>query len=442
MKNLKTAALTAILLGAMLAVSAPAADKRQLISYAEHYLREFEQEVARERGGEKTIWRNKNDALRRVKELYEQYPDDPQVKALYQRARIVLMKSKGDFIEITPEMTRYLHTEEKLRQNIADAGRAAWEKLLSDKTAENNLIRDIFPTPDYQKVSVEDLEGKYILIEKARYPKDQFYGSTGEYIAVGKPSSGYYFVDIGGRSWLGPYEAVKRFRRQVDTTLEDVQEWTILGKITGITSEIPDASAKKVGNFQVGWVVTPEALYVPGHCMGLYDASQESSGRYIGEEDVPRIKNGSFSIREVPQDVTPERLMEIFVTAIKEKNYALYRSCIDPDEDRKDIDATQNIYFWDLHQRRFHGQYVHVTFGKAKIRVIKGYDEKDDYDNFFLDEQERSKIKKASGTKIEEAVVETRAWDANGKVVGSPKPHRVRRIDGGRWFVYDIGLRF
>ena len=102
MKNLKTAALTAILLGAMLAVSAPAADKRQLISYAEHYLREFEQEVARERGGEKTIWRNKNDALRRVKELYEQYPDDPQVKALYQRARIVLMKSKGDFIEITP----------------------------------------------------------------------------------------------------------------------------------------------------------------------------------------------------------------------------------------------------------------------------------------------------------------------------------------------------
>ena len=85
---------------------------------------------------------------------------------------------------------------------------------------------------------------------------------------------------------------------------------------------------------------------------------------------------------------------------------------------------------------------MHVTFGKAKIRVIKGYDEKDDYDNFFLDEQERSKIKKASGTKIEEAVVETRAWDANGKVVGSPKPHRVRRIDGGRWFVYDIGLRF
>ena len=39
------------------------------IGYAEHYVKEFENEVARQRGGEKWVWRTKNDALMRVQEL-------------------------------------------------------------------------------------------------------------------------------------------------------------------------------------------------------------------------------------------------------------------------------------------------------------------------------------------------------------------------------------
>lgn len=440
MKKKKTAALAAIILGTVLAAAAPAADKRQLISYADHYLREFEQEVARERGGEKAIWRSKNAALSRVQELHEKYPDDPQVQAMFKRARVALKKSKGDYMEITPEMTSYLRTEETLRKDIADAGKAAWEKLLDEKRTE--MVERVFPTPDYKRVSLDDLQGRYIVLENARYPQGQFYGATGEYIAVGKPSAGYYFVDISGRAWLGPYEAIKRFRREVDTDLEDVHNWTILGKITDITSEIPDASEKKIGNYQFGWVVTPVALYVPDHCMALYDPNHESSGVFIGEESVQRVKESWYSVTSVPDDVTPERLMEIFVTAIKEKNFKLYCSCIDPSADRKDISSEQSTFFWDLHQRRFHGQYVHVTFGRAKIKVLKGFDEKDTFDNYFLDEKDLTDIKKNRGTKLEEAVVETRAWDINGKVVGSPKPHRLRRQNGGRWFVYDIGFRF
>lgn len=440
MKKKRTAALAAIILGTVLAAAAPAADKRQLISYADHYLREFEQEVARERGGEKAIWRSKNAALSRVQELHEKYPDDPQVQAMFKRARVALKKSKGDYMEITPEMTSYLRTEETLRKDIADAGKAAWEKLLDEKRTE--MVERVFPTPDYKRVSLDDLQGRYIVLENARYPQGQFYGATGEYIAVGKPSAGYYFVDISGRAWLGPYEAIKRFRREVDTDLEDVHNWTILGKITDITSEIPDASEKKIGNYQFGWVVTPVALYVPDHCMALYDPNHESSGVFIGEESVQRVKESWYSVTSVPDDVTPERLMEIFVTAIKEKNFKLYCSCIDPSADRKDISSEQSTFFWDLHQRRFHGQYVHVTFGRAKIKVLKGFDEKDTFDNYFLDEKDLTDIKKNRGTKLEEAVVETRAWDINGKVVGSPKPHRLRRQNGGRWFVYDIGFRF
>lgn len=277
--------------------------------------------MARERGGEKAVWRYKEAALSRVKELYEQYPDDPQVQALFERARITLKKSKGDFMEITPAMTKYLHTEETLRKDIAAAGASAWEKLIAGKQGE--MIEKMYPTPDYRTVSIDDLRGRYIVIENARYPQEQFYGATGEYIAVGKPSTGYYFVDISGREWLGPYEAVKRFRRQVDTGLERVNTWTILGKITSITCEIPDASENKVGNYQFGWVVTPVALYVPDHCMAQYDADSPSSGVFIGEDRVPKIKESWYSVTSVPDDVTPERLMEIFVTAIKEKLQAV-----------------------------------------------------------------------------------------------------------------------
>ena len=134
--------------------------------------------------------------------------------------------------------------------------------------------------------------------------------------------------------------------------------------------------------------------------------------------------------------------MEIYVTAIKEKNYDLYRECIYPNCYKEDTGQELLRYHWDLHQGRFHGEYVHVTFGQAKISVLKGFDDKNDLENFFLDAGQKETLNKVSGTKIEEAVVETRAWNENGKVVGSPHPHRLRRSGGGRWYVYDYQPRF
>lgn len=55
----------------------PAALKRR-IGQADYYLREFEKEVERQRGGEKAVWRNKQDALQRVQALKSEYPDDPE----------------------------------------------------------------------------------------------------------------------------------------------------------------------------------------------------------------------------------------------------------------------------------------------------------------------------------------------------------------------------
>ena len=130
------------------------------------------------------------------------------------------------------------------------------------------------------------------------------------------------------------------------------------------------------------------------------------------------------------------------MAAIKEKNYSIYLNCIDPKGDRKDIGAGMLMFHWDAHQRRFHQDYVHGTFGKAKLSVIKGFDEKNDMENFFLEEQDKEQLRKIGGTKVEQAIVESRGWDANGRQVGQPNPHRLRRIGGGRWYVYDFGMWF
>ena len=49
----------------------------RLIGHADYYVREFEKEVALQRGGEKMVWRNQRTALEKVRDLKVKYPDDP-----------------------------------------------------------------------------------------------------------------------------------------------------------------------------------------------------------------------------------------------------------------------------------------------------------------------------------------------------------------------------
>ena len=421
------------------AVDDPAALKRR-IGQAEFYVREFEKEVERQQGGEKAVWRNKQDALQRVQALKTEHPDDPDVEALFQRARTALMKSKGDFVEVDPAWTVYLRNEENLRKVVAAAGEAAWNDLLA--ACGTNLVDSPYPTPDSERVTVEDLAGKCVVLDDVEYPRRQFYGATGEYVACGKPSAGFWFLRLGTRDWLGPYEAVKRCRRLVDATLVEVPKWTVLAQIEDITAENPNPGEDPVGGAVFGWVLRPLALYVPGHVLAVPDRGAESSGRFAGEERVDEIKAGWYTVKEVPADVSPDRLMEIFMTAIKEKNYALYADCIDPQRRKGDIALDQLRYHWDLHQERFHGEYVHATFGEPKITVRQGFDDSNELENFFLDDDQRETLKRISAEKVEEAVVESRAFDARGKQLGTPHPHRLIRRGGGRWYVEDYEPRF
>ena len=432
-----------LLLGtASLASSADAAQfaPKNEISRAEYYLREFEKEVSHQHGGAAMFYRNKRDAVDRVKRLVQGYPDDPAVKALFQRTRTALLKSKGDYMEITPEMTAYLRNEQEMRERFGRQSAEAWKK----KLATVEVLSPAFPAADPMEMTPSDIIGKYVVIDDVVYPANQFVGATGEYAFAGKPSIGFYFIQLNTRRWLAPYEAVKRFRRQVDASIGDTISFKVLGKITGVVMESPDASQNKKAPFVWGWVVQPDSLYVDGRVMASYDSSHELSAAFVGEESVNDIKQGWYTVKSVPPDVSPEGLMEIFQTAIKEKNFELYQSCINPARWETPTGESLVRYHWDLHQARFQKQYGHAVFDKAKIKVVKGHDSRDADENFFLTDSDRSKLIKMSGEMEERAIVTSRAFDENGKQVGGRHPHELIRKggDAGRWYVEDYAARF
>ena len=415
------------------------AKMKREIGQADYYVKEFEKEVALQHGGEKMVWRSKNDALRKVQALKEKYPDDPEVEALFQRTKTALMKSKGDYTEVHPEWVAYKKKEEELRKTVSEIGDREWDRFLSSHKAD---IIPAAPIPNPDSVSIADVRDKYVLLENVEYPSNQFYGLTGEYLWQGKPSLGYYFINISERNWLGPYEAVKRFRRTVDSSIGDTVRFTVLGKITEVVAENPDPAKKKIGVPHLGWVVMPVALKVPGHVSAFYKEAADSSGYYAGEDQIKQIKEGWYSIKSIPANVTPEKLMEIFMTAIKEKNFDLYLDCINPDRKSGPRAPDQVRYHWDLHQERFQKEYVHATFDKAEIKVIKGFDNSDETENFFLDDEQRAILNKTQGEVVKQAIVNSRAFNENGKQIGSPHPHVLIKKGNGRWYVEDYAARF
>ena len=411
------------------------------IQQAEIYLKEFENEVRRANGAT-GIFRSKEDALGRIKILQEFAPDDPRVRDLFERAKRCLVGSLGNFFDVTADMTVYLENEENIKKLYAEKSEKAWNALLEQY--QDKLLEKVWPAPDVREQSMEELTGKYVVLDDVRYPANQFMGVTGEFIYVGKRSSGMYFVRLDSRSWLGPYEAVKRYRRLVDTTMMEVESWTVLGKIVSLAMEIPEAGEKKVGGPVFAVVAEPVALYVPGHVLGIYDKERENSGYFVDEEEVAAIKESWYTEKTVPEDVTPERLVEIFRQAIKEKNYDLYVDCIQPERRKNPIQESQLLYYWDLHQERFHGEYIHakVQPDATKITVVKGYSDESGLESFFLSKEEQQSIAARYGEKVEYASVQTVAFDKNGKQLGSPVKRNLIRTNNERWYIRDYEIRF
>ncbi len=424
----------AILTSPALAAEAPFAD----VDKANYFLKEFEKEVDRAQGASNTRFFHKIDALTRIKQLNEQYPDDPRVKDLMKRASIAVQRSMGDFRQITPEMLAYKTNEEQMRTRIKSMNENEWKKQQTDK----NILAKVFPAGDPESVNIQDYLNKYVVLENVLYPSNMFNGGSGDYISVGKVSAGYYFISMNERNWYGAYEAIRRYRSMVDASIGDNLNFKVLGKITSFVRESPDSSAEKKSPFVWGWIVVPEMIYANDTVLAVYDPNNDNSGYFIGEELVDKIKDSWYTVKSVPEDADPKKVMEIFATAIKEKNYKLYLDCINPDRRKTDIGTSLLRYHWDLHQNRFQDEYVYVEFDEPKITVIKGFDDNNDLDTYFLNENQRDQLTKMGGEKEELAIVYSRAYDKNGKQIGSKNPHELRRKGNGRWYVNTYDIRF
>jgi hypothetical protein len=410
---------------------------KQELSGAEHFVARFERHAELSKGAPFELAADDKEALKRVRALKEAWPDHPKVNELYDRVRAALMASKGETIEITPQMLAYRENQRKLTALFAEEAEKQWTDFRAKLEASGTLLGNPFPAPSMRDVTLEEVVGKRVLLPDFTYPTNQFYDMGREFVHVGAGVKGYYFVEIGNREWLGPYEAVKRYRRLVNPKLPEGGTWTLVGRIAGLELMVPDAGKKKIGPAFWGWRVIPEAIHVPGATFAVFVENDERGGRFAGEERLEEIKAPMYTVRSVPDDVTPERLVEIFATAIREQNFELYLDCIEPRHRETPIALSRIRYHWDWHQIRFADFYCNVTVvpGKTAITVLKGFDEADTDEGFFLTEEEKAKIRERAAPLLEEALVWTKAWNEKGVQYGSEKPHFLRRHEKKRWYI-------
>lgn len=402
---------------------------------AEHFLEKLEAHVDRAGGKPFKPTYDDEQALKRIAELKQKYPEDPAVLALAERAAAAYMASTGEYIQITPAMLQYRENERILIERVAAMAQGRWDALLESFRAESGLLEKAFPCPDPTGTDLEEMIEKYVILEDFRYPDNEFTDMGGQYVFIGSGARGFYFVQLSSREWLGAYEALKRYRRQVsqDTPVP----WTVVGKITTISMLIPEAGEEKHTPPSFGWIVEPVAIYVPGKVVAWADPDLELGGEYSAEVELKDIKRDMYTYTEVPDNVEPMKLVEIFATAIKEKNWDLYLDCIDPAR-RTTPTAIQRLqYFYDNNLERYVRWYVHVEPVEQKpILVIKGVViEEGSYADILLNQEQKETITGRDQDVVEEVSVVIKTYDEKGKQSAFPKDVVLRRYDGGRWYI-------
>lgn len=413
------------------------------LSGARHRLDGLEQKVKLARGQPIKLGPLETEGLKRIWEMREKFPENAEVQDLFERAQKAVMASKGELMDLPKGATAYRENEKKLQALFEKEAQTEWSAFLEKAKASTKLVERAFPPPSHREVGVEEMAGKLVVLNNFFYPANQFIDGGREFVAVGGPLRGYYYVEISNRAWLGAYEAVKRYRRFINRDMPETLAWTLVGRVTGIDLLVPQAGEEKARPAAWGWVVEPVAIYVPERTFATADPQLELGGQFAGEPKMEEIKTSLYTVKAVPKDVTPEQLTEIYVTAIKEKNYPLFLECIEPGYRQTPIARSLCLYHWDWHQHRFATMYCHVKVAPAKVRVVKGVDEgEDNIENKFLNPEQVAELKRRSGKTVREAELSSQAFDERGKQYGSPKPRYFRKTDDGRWYILNYAQPF
>jgi len=414
--------------------------KKLELDEADYYLRKFETYAERLKGEKGPLTADAKLALQKVSALRAQHPDHAKVEALYQRARSAAKKLQGVTLDITPAMLAYRQQAAKNAERLAEVSVAAWEDYRDRVAAQDGSILDALPAESPERKPLSEVRGSLVVLEGLRYPDDLFKHYARQFIAVGKPSVGFYFVDVSHRGFVGAYEAIRRYQRRVSDDIP--AEWTVVGEIVSAQVMVPEAGEAKVGPAYAGWVVQPRAIYVPGKVFAVADDEHGEGGTFAGEDRMAEILADQYSIRSVPEDVTPEQLTGVFVTALKERNYDLYLDCIDPAERQTPTQREWLERKYDIFQRRLASDYAHVEVYQADpVRVIQGGEDAGDAQLLaeFVDEADLAAEAEHRLPRVEQQRLWLRLYDDTGKVREAPKALTLTRqedVEGNRWFIY------
>jgi hypothetical protein len=402
------------------------------LASARYYLELFEERVRREDGKAFELGYYEEQALTRIKTLAEQYPGHPEVAELVERARAAVKASKGEVKEITEAMLAYRHVEAELTARIGALSDAAWAERLAVWQADGSaplLPGDSVPDPDV--VGTDAMLGRPVVLEDFRWPAHQFLDNGTDYVYVGTAASGFYYVRLSEGGYRSAYAALRRFRSQVSSGLPEV--WVVAGRVTDIEMAIPQAGEEKTLPLSYGWVVSAEAIYVPGLVLALAAEPGASQGQFVGEADIDALKAAAFTVDAVPADAEPQALATIFATAIKEKNYRLYTDCISPALQETAAQQEHLRYAWDINQRSYRESYVLVEpVEVSPIAVLRG-EAVSDLESFFLPDESKS----AAETEplLEQVRVSYKRYDERGRPYGARGELVLERTAGGRWYV-------
>lgn len=407
------------------------------MSTAEHYVKQFEFDVSAAQGKPFSPGYNGKQAMTLVGALFKKYPDDPKVKDLFERVRVCLKKSRGSTFEITKKMLAYRKLEQLVAEAIGKEADKAWQAYEKQLKASPRYFPKPMPAPEPgARKNEENMFFRKVVLEGFEYPRNEFTTSGKQYTYVGGATQGFYFVELSNRRWLGAYEALRRYRREANGKLPE--KWTIVGTVKGSDILVPRTGEKAASDIaRFGWIVQPDAIYIPGLLFAQSDAGHPRGGTYAGEEQLAKLKAPHLTYTAVPKDPNAAELVEVYAAAIKEKNYKLFLECLDPDLQKTPLAMEKLRQLWRVNQQGFAEDYVHVeVVEQGEVQVLEG--ERFDPDSpeaMFLDEDDRKAILARADELVEAIHVTIRRYDEKGKQVGSPRDVILRRYKGGRWYV-------
>lgn len=413
---------------------------RLALDDANYQLKKFEAYTAGLNGKMGVVTRGTKETLKKIIELRKQFPNDPRVNKLYDRAQVSIRLLKGDRLEITPEMLDYRDRESQRIALVAKTNRQEWFEFQSKLLAENiDAIVNPFPAKSVDHTPLKQIKGRYVFLDGIEYPEGIFTHYGQPYVAVGTPATGFYFIDCSQPSFIGAYAAVRRYQRNVSNQLP--KKWKMIGRVTGSKLLVPYGGRNKKGQAFAGWVVSVEAIYIPDRVLAMHDSKDERGGFFAGEDSMQESMAALYTVQSLPEKYEPNELLQTFVTAIKEKNFQLYQSCIHPEEQETHIQKNWIERKWDMLQRRFESEIVAVRIGKQDaVKVLSGGggDDANDLLGEFLDGSEVSEITDDGAQRSEKLTLWLKLYNETGRITEYQKPLTLKRdgdVEGFRWFI-------